>query len=100
MTPPETHLGQVGNLRTDWQSVQASHARPSTVTTYLVGFVLKLAEFPVALKAPSHAPRPVPSTLFLSSLRFLCVLRASALKTKPVWFRLCPQESGKLTGGE
>ncbi len=24
----KTHVGQVANLRTDWQSVQASQARP------------------------------------------------------------------------
>jgi hypothetical protein len=27
--------------------------------------------------------------LFLFSLRFLCALCVSALKTKPVWFRRC-----------
>ena len=36
----------------------------------------------------TRAPRPVASILFLFSLRFLCALCVSALKTKPLWFRL------------
>ena len=45
--------------------------RAATVSTYVVGFVPKLAESRNALRAPSRAPRPVSSILFLFSLRKL-----------------------------